>query len=256
MKSTLHILSSLALAAVGASMASAQTASAYANGYVYGSWSGGDSYYSYAGQDFYANYAYGAASSYETRGYTTYLNGYGASTAGPGYGISYGESEYYFVTELYNGSNYTQAEYVTVDTSSVTSAYANVGQFAGGESYGWGYDTNGNYDQYSESESYVDNAFYGYNFAYAETYVNGYVYYAQGGPYYGFYPTGWGASAAFDNTYEVLLAPGQYDDLVFYSFDLHETESFTGASSGVPGPAAVAPFALGLLGAMRRRRKS
>jgi len=255
MKTSLRVLSSVALAVAGASLASAQSASGFSEGYVYGSFttSGGISWTDSFG-GFSDTYAYGNSASYESRGSYSYLNGFGGATSGPGYGLGYGGSEYYFEFSLTNYSNYTEAAYVTVDTASYSSAASVPGSYGIGESYGWGYDTNGNYDQFNETGALVDNI-YGVNEAYAAVYAfGGFQGYAQGGPYYGIYTTSWYASAPlYSQTYEVLLAPGQSDELVFESYDFHE--AYTPGSS-VPGPAAIAPFALGLVGALRRRKKA
>ena len=59
--------------------------------------------------------------------------------------------------------------------------------------------------------------------------------------------------ADWNGEYVALLQPGQAEYLYDYEFTEHWA-SFTPATSSTPGPVAIAPFALGMLAARRRRR--
>jgi MYXO-CTERM domain-containing protein len=270
MKSTLHILSSLALAAVGASMASAQ-AYAYSTGYasalLYNN-SAGSFALTYASGTYYSYGAYStgnaAYADYLGTDNISYINQYGAAAAGGPFGYASSVLESRMVLGVTNFSNYAQTYTAKVSTFSYsTSSINGYGNYSAASSFGWAYDTTffgsgytAGFDQYSESSTLTDNLFGIGGDYFAANYSNGSFNYVEG--FYGVYSSlGLYAYAEQpDFVYGITVAAGATDYVVLETYTSHTAYNVS-PSSGVPGPAAVAPFAVGLLGALRRRvRKS
>ncbi len=266
MKCSIKLFGTLALAAIGASMAQAQ---AYGYGYGYTSasfyQSGSGLYYtgnsgvyntnfsySYVGSNWYSiDYNAGTSSSSYSNPFTSNAYGYSTSAAQVGgSGIVVYDTAQNVVTLSNLGSSYDTLT-INVYTYGYGASSANSwSDVAFGEGWGtfsdsagliaqesvglavtaglgqggdyWAY---GNYDVYNGSSG--ASAFYGNVFP-ASLYAYGYDY----------------------ETYYLTFAPGATDTFYLGSGDYHESYSTT------PGPAAIAPFALGLIGALRRRKKA
>jgi len=269
MKVSIHILSSLALAAVGASMASAQAygySSGYASALLYNNSAGSfgltfnsGTYYGYSaystGNAAYADYLGSDSASY--------INQYGAAAAGGPSGLATSLLESRLVLGITNFSNYAQTFTAVVSTGSYSTSTINgLGNYSSAASFGWVYDSTyfasgytAGFDQYSESSTYTDNLFGIGNGWFAANYSNGVF-----SPASGFYGGSYNSFGLFADAYQsgfvysVTLAGGASDTIVLETYTAHTAENVS-PTSGVPGPAAVAPFAVGLLGAIRRRRK-
>jgi MYXO-CTERM domain-containing protein len=270
MKVSIHILSSLALAAVGASMASAQ-AYAYSTGYasalLYNN-SGGSFSLSYNSGTYYSYSPYSTGNAgfadYLGTDNASYINQYGAAAAAApgGYATSVLESR--LVLGVTNNSNYAQTYTAKVSTSSYAYGSINgVANYAGAGSFGWAYDTTyfgsgytAGFDQYSEDSVYTDNLFGVGNGWFAANYQNG-VFSPSSGFYGGTYNSFAIDAFAYNDgeVYSISVAAGATDYVVLETYTDHTAENVTPTST-VPGPAAVAPFAMGLLGVLRRRKKS
>jgi len=271
MKVSIHILSSLALAAVGASMASAQ-ATAFTNDGVsvllynnsIGSFSATTTgaytaaYASYAsGTGTYADSAYSDGGSYITQA------GLATASANGGEGASLWETQ--MVLAVTNNSNYAETYEAVVSTTAYALTSVNgLGNYADVFTYGWARDDTyynsgytAGFDQYSEAGSHTDNIFGSGNFWTAANYSNGTFTPASGfygGTYYSFALFGYASQPDF--TYFITVGAGATDTVTLTSYSYKIAFNQTTVNSGVPAPAAVGPFALGLLGAIRRRRKS
>jgi MYXO-CTERM domain-containing protein len=260
MKSTLRLFGPLALAAVVASMANAQVQSyTYSEGYALaylrvnsdfsvsstGTYQS-SGYYSVGNED-YANQLLTNGSSYILQaGFSSTLGDYGRQS-------TYLDSD--FIIEVTNNSNYNATFVANVDTRAGGSSYfygPNNDAFEESEShvYDTEYFNSGHtdgIDQYAEESTYADDLT-GLGAGYlAATFNNGSTYLWQSNNPFGSYAS---VIAAYGQVFDyVTLAPGQTDYIhvstIFARSDL---------TKPVPGPAAVAPFALGLLGAIRRRK--
>jgi MYXO-CTERM domain-containing protein len=243
-------------------MAMAQDAYGYAYGYasarfynvagsgMYVTGSGGQ-YYSYSA------YTYGDAGGGDSLGYNVgnpaITEVYGESYAYTAVGGSYDSrvlDSYNWVT-ITNTSNYYQYEFVDAYTASSSEGFAsNYNAYGYGESYGWVYDSAGALDQYSETGSFALGLGYGgtYGYAYNYDYYNGltgvYAYFG------GSFPNGVSAGISDTQAYTLIFAPGASDTFYVIGDEAHVAYATT------PAPAAIAPFALGLLGGLRRRRKA
>jgi MYXO-CTERM domain-containing protein len=262
MKSSYKIFGTLALAAVASSMAMAQDALGYGSGYAYAG------LYSYAGSGmyitsygggyyYYGSYSYGAAGSIDYLGYNignpeiSSVYGESVAYAQPGGSLSESTLETYNWTTITNTSNYYQYEFVYASTSGYGFAYAgNYNAQAIGQGYGVVFDSAGAIYQFSEAgaASFGLGAGGTYAYAYNFDFYNGLsgVYSYLGGS---FPNSAWG-SASDNQWYTLIFAPGASDTFYTEGYDFH------GAYATTPAPAAIAPFALGLIGALRRRKKA
>jgi MYXO-CTERM domain-containing protein len=262
MKSSYKFFGTLALAAVASSMAMAQDAFGYAGGYAaagYYSYAGSGMYITGQGGQYYSygSYSYGTAYSVDYLSYQlgnpVYSEGYGASYAWaqPGGSLSEASLDTYNWTTITNTSNYYQYEFVYATTESVSEAYAgNFNAQGVGSSYGWVFDSAGVISQYSETGagSFGLGAGGTYSYAYNYDIYNGFsgVYSYFGGSF----PNSAYASASDGQWYTLIFAPGASDTFYTEAYEYH------GAYATTPAPAAIAPFALGLIGALRRRKKA
>jgi MYXO-CTERM domain-containing protein len=262
MKSSYKIFGTLALAAVASSMAMAQDALGYASGYAYAG------FYNYAGSGmyitgagggyyYYGSYTYGAAGGIDYLGYNignpeiSSVYGESVAYAQPGGSLSESILETYNWTTITNTSNYYQYEFVYASTSSFSEAYAgSYNAQAVGNSYGWVFDSAGAVDQFSETGAGSFGLGAGGTYAYAYNYdlYNGfsgiYSYFGGSFPNYAY-------GSAYDaQWYTLIFAPGASDTFYTEGYEYH------GAYATTPAPAAIAPFALGLIGALRRRKKA
>jgi MYXO-CTERM domain-containing protein len=267
MKITYKVFGTLALAAVGSSMASAQDAYSYAYAYATAS------FYSYAGSGVYitnsgGEYGYG----YYQYGNATGVDYLNYNIGNPAMGEVYGGSEAWAQpggsfsnsglietawTTITNTSNYYQELFVDVVTEGYGVGYTDsFNGFGVGSAYGWVFDTAGALDQLSETESAASGigapalalasaGTYGYSYNF--DYFNGWT----GSSYYlgGSYPNGIFTSAYDSQSYVLWFAPGESD-----TFNATASEGHA-AYATTPAPAAIAPFALGLIAALRRRKK-
>ncbi len=266
MKSTFKLFGTLALAAVGASMAQAQ-AKGYGYGYVSASFfqSGVGLYYtgntgvyntsfsySSVGSNWLSlDYNYGTSSSSYSNPFVANAYGVSTSAAQPGgSGIVVYDTARNTITLTNLGANYDVLT-VTAYTYGYGSSYA-----GSWNDIGWGYgvgqftDSAGLINQYATG--YAQTAGLGVGGDYAA--YSGYdIYNGSFGAsaYYGtIFPASLYAYAYDTQTYYLRFAPGATDTFYLNVGDYHESYSIT------PGPAAVAPFALGLIAALRRRRKA
>jgi hypothetical protein len=152
----------------------------------------------------------------------------------------------------------TNAFGVTVLFTGETSSYSFASQQAAGDSaYGEGFAEllyNGYLFQESFTVVEADNLFGVGNYAEAYNYTLGLGF--SGGSYFFGYGSPFAGSAYAPLTQYWQIYLPAYGSVVFTEF----TETIGAATSerannGVPAPAAVAPFAVGLLGALRRRNK-
>jgi len=257
MKSSFKIFTTLALATVGASMANAN---AYGSGSGYATASylqnyGGGLYYSAVSGQYYGVYQFAIGNSAVGDSYGggfNYSADSGASISAPtypyswGYGTSYNEN----YTTITNGSNYNSYLFIKAYTSASSYSYA-----TSWSDIGYGYGTGAFFDSAGIlfQESFAETAAQGLgytSFAYASNYdtnFGGSYSYARYAP---IFPMALSAGAADLEYYELVFSPGASDTFYYYGASTHSAYSTT------PGPVAVAPFALGLLGALRRRKKA
>jgi len=266
-----RLLGSIALAAVGASMPHGQafgyssnvaqiSVTGVAGGYggVYTQSLG--FYYGFIGpvHGNYGQYAGGVGNyGFGTQLYYSYDGSYSASVgynaASPnGQVISGGYLE--DDMELFNTNGFG----VTVFFTGVTGSYSYASQQAAGDSaYGEGFAEllyNGYLFQESFTVVEADNLFGDGNFAEAYNYTLGLG--SSGGSYFYGYGSPFAGSAYAPLTQYWQIYLPAYGSVVFSEY----TESVGAATSlrssnGTPAPAAIAPFAVGLLGALRRRNK-
>jgi hypothetical protein len=154
-----------------------------------------------------------------------------------------------WVTMTNTSSHY---DLLTIAVGTSASSYASIGSWNDiGYAYGTGefFDSAGLVVQLSETLAARQGKGYG-SFGYAYNYD----------PYNGFtgvfatfpnvFPASLSAGASDFQYYYLNFAPGASDTFYTYGAATHSAYSIT------PGPAAVAPFALGLIGALRRRKKA
>jgi len=259
MKSGIKILSTLALATVGASLANAQAAAlgyGYANAQYYESNYG--LYYTTESSNYSGLYSFATGDSYT-------IDEFGGSLPNPNHGsYAIGESVAYpavgnswaygtaynenYVT-ISNLSNYYDTLIINVQTYGLGEAYSASWQSIG---YAWGggvfEDSYGLIFQESFGEAAAQGLGYQSFWAWSNYDTN------YGGSYaFGYYPPIFPQllyAYAYDTeTYYLTFAPGASDTFYTEGFDTHSAYATT------PGPTALAPFALGLVGALRRRMK-
>jgi MYXO-CTERM domain-containing protein len=230
--------------------------SGYAGTYLV-SGSGADvtlSLYGYALSSGVYAYSYGSSFDYSlawTDGVMS--NGtYGLSVAYSTVGGSYDQAEefstnYYILTNN-STTNYEFAS-LSLNASTTNSAYSDGNGYAeslaaaelvnlsSGDEFFVESEALSGANQLSVTEGYWYESIGGYTWS--ETDYTAYS--ADSSVWAGF---GWGGS------YGVWLAPGQTDLIATEAGSLHEAYSTT------PAPAAIAPFALGLLAALRRRKRA
>jgi hypothetical protein len=249
----------LALAAVCCSMANAD---AYAGGEGYSgtylvSGTGADVALSFYGSYLATGvYASSFGSSYDWS--TAWTDGYSANGT-LGYSFAYPE-----LGASYDFAKETSTNYFTVTNSSPTdyeyaalslSASGSAAAYSDGNGYGYGWG-GGALVNLSTGDEFIaeDTAFSGLN----EMGVNEYYFYSSLGGFslasysFSLYSPDsyvWGG-ASWSGDMWVLLAPGQTDLIATEAASEHEAYSTT------PAPAAIAPFALGLLGALRRSKRA
>lgn len=249
-----------ALAAVGASMAHAQYAYAYGSGYASATF-----YQSSSGL------AYTAASG-NYYSYGTYSLGYNQAQANyyagatPGYAEAYGWSASARQTsgvawawgdisnENYVTITNVSSHYDTLQINAFTSAYsyALVGSWNDiAYAYGTGefFDSAGLILQESYTLAARQGLGYG-SFGYAYSYDPYNGVFGVSASFPNVFPANLAASASDFETYYLTFAPGASDTFYSYGFGEHSAYSTT------PAPAAIAPFALGLVGALRRRKRA
>jgi hypothetical protein len=257
--SAFKLFGSLAIAAVGASMAQAYSwASSY--GYASATYSEsapglyatsvGGEYYSFENSSIGFNWTGGDYLEYGPTWNS--VNGYSTATEGPAPG-----SEYFGWIWATNSVTFTN-ESSNYDSLYV---YASTGGFASSSASSWNdasagggtgsfYDSNGLILQYSVALAATDGLGTGgvlaqtwnydiYNGEVDSTWSGGNVFPGYAEAYVSDY-----------QVYELSFAPGASD--TFYTFvqDPHRAYSVT------PGPAAIAPFVVGLIGALRRLKKA
>jgi len=260
MKSTFKIFGTIALAAVGASMANAYAqgvGSGYSSATYYQSQAGlyftaaSGQYYGYAASFVGSNWAgadyYGGAvpdSQYSTV--------YGYSQAGPQVGGAgfYGSLATENFVTLTNLSSHYDTLYIYAQTQGYGSGYSsNWNEYGAGVGAGEFFDSYGLIFQESVGEGFTGGRYGGASaFAFNYDIYNGSSY----ASYYGgnSYAQSAAGSASDFQLYILSFAPGASDSFYTYGSEAHVAYSTT------PGPAAVAPFALGLIGALRRRKKA
>ncbi len=266
MNSTQKLFGTLALAAVGASMAQAQ-AYGYGAGYVSASFfqSGVGLYYtgntglystgfsySSVGSNWYSiDYNVGTSSSSYTNPFVAEAYGWSTSSAQPGgSGIAVTDTVENAITLTNLGQNYDTLT-INVLTSGAGASSANSWQDVGlGEGVAQFTDSAGLIRQLSGAIAETAGLGLGGDYAFAANYdiYNGY----NSSSYFGgnVFPASLSGYATDSQTYYLRFAPGATDTFYLQSGDFHESYSIT------PGPAAIAPFALGLIGAFRRRKKA
>ncbi len=258
MKSTLKIFGTLALAAVGASMAHAY-ASGYGDGYASAQYyesapglyltAASGQYYSYGnssvGSNWYGvDYFYGSSTGQYSGAYGVSFSA--AQPGGSGFAASLATANYLTITNL---SSHNDTLYVYAQTFGYGSSYVDGwNNYSEGVGVGQFYDSYGLINQWSEGAAATLGLGLGGDFAYAANYdgYNGY----SSSSYYGgnVFPAGLAGEASDYQLYALTFAPGASDTFFTYAGEYHVAYSVT------PGPAAVAPFAIGLIGALRRRK--
>jgi MYXO-CTERM domain-containing protein len=177
---------------------------------------------------------------------------YGLSMAFPTVGGSFDFAEEESIN-VFSLTNTSQSSYefavLNLDPSASAEAYSD------GNGYGYGIGAAGLYN-WSTGDNFIaqDVAFSGENIQGWDEYyfsqsVGGSSWVSYGYAYYGADSYA-GGGASWGGAMYVLLAPGQTDLIATEAASYHEAYSTT------PAPAAIAPFALGLLGALRRRKRA
>jgi hypothetical protein len=271
MKNTLRLLGSLALAVVSASLVHAQAAYGYAQGQAevafLGSSAAGGLYLFQSGSTAgyqtplevgsAGTYSYSFGGTYSRFGVSgLYSSSEGGSEASPIGLAAYGTSldlQY----KLTNGNNYTAFVSVGVYTGAFAQAFDSAsGQVGFGYAYGAVY-VDHTLLQSTSAEASTDALFGGGNYTASynyDPYTGGnYAFnrYPYGAPYSDY--TVVGEYSTFDDQgYTFELGAGQSITVDIVSGD--DTHAYALAASPTPGPIAAAPFALGLLGARKRRK--
>jgi MYXO-CTERM domain-containing protein len=179
----------------------------------------------------------------------TYGEAYGGAAAGEPSGYAFADQEaftYYFLTN----NSQTDSEYVGFEVSSYATSAASADRSTDyGESFALSYFYDEDYGYaaygYSESLSGTDSysVWYGAFDGVVETSgIDGEF----------AYPTPVSSSEYVEGEYYTVLAPGQTDILWSVTYGYEEGYA---KPTATPSPAAVAPFALSLLAAVRRRRR-
>jgi len=266
MKLNVKILGTLALAAVGASMAQAQYAYASGSGYAsatyYQSQAGlyfttqGGTYYGYSTNSLGYNWSradyYGGTTSGSgpTQVDTAYGWSSSARQANGSPAWAWGQITSTNSLTITNLSSHYDLLTIAVGTSA--GSYALAGSWNDiGYAYGFGelYDSAGLIAQYSETLAARQGLGYG-SFGYAYSYDPYNGFFGVSGSFPNVFPASLTASASDFQYYYLSFAPGASDTFITSTSATHS------AYSVAPGPAAIAPFALGLIGALRRRRKA
>ncbi len=262
MKNPFRALAIAALAAVGATLAHSQTAYSsglgYASAYYYQSQAG--LYFTASGGQYYSYYATSVGSAWYTLDY--YYGGFPEAQWSEAYGSSGawaqpgGSGVYSYITS----SNYVTISNLSTHYDLLTvKAYTSAGSYASANSWqdyaydyslGEFYDSAGLIVQYSETGAFTLGLGYGGNSGYAYSYDPYNGFFGVSASFGSMFPYSVSASASDFQYYYLLFGPGASDTFYTYAYDPHEAYSIT------PGPAAVAPFALGLIGALRRRKKA
>jgi MYXO-CTERM domain-containing protein len=267
MKSAIRMFSSLALAAAGAATASAQYA--YSQSYAGSEVIFGAAVSGYALSTYFYQ---GPEADVTGNGFDSVWDGTSGNVNGDGFASGYGglaevgnnwTGSYY---SIFGGSE-SFANGSTSDLAAVTNEWE-VFNFTGAEesmAFTW---SNGLFSytgignptgDFAESVTVAGLEFVGYNSYTGQSYyqvledefssVNGVSYYSGYG-YLGYNGEMYDVRSLYLN-----LAPGFSGQ--FYNVAYESSYNISVASSGsTPGPVAVAPFALGLLGALRRRKKA
>jgi len=260
MKSNYKILGTIALAAIGASMAHA-TAVGYGDGYASASYyesSTGLYYTAQVGN--YNGYGYSyVGSNWYGVDYLNYDNGFYNSTFGESVAYDTPGAGSGFFGELYgeggvtisNLSSHYDTLYVYAYTYGFGEGYSSSwNNYGEGEGVGEFFDSAGLIEQYSEGFGAALGRGYGGDYAAWENYdiYNGYT---SGFGFFGNVFPGYAYGYSSDyQLYTLYFAPGASDTFYTYSYDAHVAYATT------PAPAAIAPFALGLIGALRRRKRA
>ncbi len=263
MKTSTRILSTAALAVVGASMAHAQYAYAYGSGYA-------SAYYYQSQAGLYFTAASGTYYGYSTSslGYNwAQANYYGGTTPEPQIAEAFGWSASArqanggaaWAWGNINASNYvtvtnlsTHYDLLTIAVGTAGYSYAAIGSW---NDIGYAFGTGAFYDSagliFQESYTLAARQGLGYgSFGYAYSYDPYNGYFGVSGSFPNVFPASLSASASDFQYYYLLFGPGASDTFYAYGNSTHS------AYSVAPGPAAIAPFALGLIGALRRRKKA